>query len=467
MKNNYSLLFLLLMTQKVCWANGDCLYNTLLRQCSCSLVDLTNIMSIVSCIQASSFEFQGGSLIDVNDYALHNIEMEQVLAMIPLPLAKISFINVVLSEEFLATFIRWVYRIPINVLAFENAKFVGNPNWQFISETTPQISSLQFINVSSYPLFDRASNFTSLGRWIFKLEQLTLKNSNLKNIPCDTSQRFKDLSSLDLSENFFQDQDISTSFCHGSFPKLKTLILQHNNLINYETVCQALNKYPQLEHLDMSQNDFSNTSSFLCPWQPSLLLLNMSDTCLEELNNDLTLSCEVLDLSNNRLYSLNISLPKLKELYLSNNKFVTIPNTANLPSLEILAIDGNPIKTLQLGQLQHYKRLHSIRADNMTYECSCSLFNEIKEIKKSGLTLQRWPDGYSCDSPSLFRGKLVSEVSLSFFECHKPLLIVVICIVILLVSIATFICWLKIHQRKKTRSEHLQAGNQSSVQFQS
>ncbi|KAM4748740.1 monocyte differentiation antigen CD14 [Rhinophrynus dorsalis] len=447
--------------------NGDCSYNRTNKHCSCSLVDLTNIMSIVSCIQASSLAFEGGSFIDTEEYALYNVEMEQVLAMIRTPLTKVVFVNVIISEDFFFTFIKWVYKVPIRVLAFENTTFVGKSNWQFTSGSPPHISSLQFINVPSYPLFDRISDFTGLKNWIVKLEEFTMTMSHLKSIPCNVTQQFDVLTFLDLSENLLQDNSIVTSFCQGAFPRLKTLKLRQNRLVNYDLVCQALKKQTQLRQLDLSQNNFSSTSPSPCDWQPSLVLLNLSRTGFEEINYILPNNCEILDLSYNKLHTVNISLPKLKELYLSHNMLSTISAIGDLPSLLVLAIDGNPIKTLQRGHLQYFRHLTSLRADNIPYTCSCFLVHEIKEITESGLTVQHWPDGYICESPILLRGKLISEVNLSFFECHKPLLPVVICIVILLVCFATVICIFKIHRRNKTRSRQLQTENISSVQFQS
>ncbi|MEE6478746.1 hypothetical protein FKM82_011981 [Ascaphus truei] len=467
MKINHSFAFLLLITQMMPWADGDCSFDKILRRCSCSLLDLTNIMSIVSCIQATSFEFQGGSFVDAEDYVAYNVEMEQVLAMITFPLTNVIFANVVLSEEFVSTFIKWVYRIQIKELIFENTTFVGKSNWQYMSGRSPHISALQFINVSSYPLTDRASDFTNLGNWMSKLKELTLMKSHLTSITCNISLHFKTLSSLDLSENLLQDDSLSTSFCNGVFPNLKTLKLRHNSLVNFEKVCHILNKHNQLKHLDLSQNNFSYASTSLCGWQPSLVLLNLSDTALEQLDSIIPQNCEVLDLSYNRLNALNISLPNLKEIYLSHNKFLTIPPMDNLPLLQVLTVDGNPIKTLQRGQLQYFKHLNSFRADNNPYTCSCSLVHEIKEITESGLTVHQWPEGYMCESPPLLRGKLVSEVNLSFFECHKPLLTVVICLVILLVCVGGVICFVKIHRSTKARSQHLEPGNISSVQFQS
>ncbi|XP_031753985.1 toll-like receptor 2 [Xenopus tropicalis] len=447
------------------WANGGCYYNKDLRHCSCSLVDLTNVMSIVSCIQASSLEFQGGRFVDTEEYSLHNVEMEQVLAMIHLPLSKVVFANVVISEEFLLSFLNWVQRIQINVLAFVNTTFEGRSKKQQMSGSPPQILSLQVINVPSYPLLDRVSTFSGLSSWIYNLEDLTLTKSHLTGIPCNTSRQFKILSSLDLSENLLQDENISSSFCQGAFPNIKTLKLNHNRLVSFDTICQTLNKQNQLKHLDLSQNNLSSTSTSLCEWQPSLALLNLSDTGLEELPNILPRNCEILDLSYNKLDALNLSLPSLKELYLSHNLLTTISTVENFPCLQTLAINGNPIKTLQRGQLQYFRHISSIRADNIPYTCSCSLVHEMNEMTMSSLTFQHWPDGYICASPDLLKGQRVSEVKLSFFECHKPLLTVLICIVSLLVLVAAVICIHKFHQSKKTRLQNVQRVNVCSMQF--
>ncbi|XP_075066001.1 monocyte differentiation antigen CD14 [Mixophyes fleayi] len=467
MKISQSFVILLLFVQKMTKADGDCLYNMHLKQCSCSHLDLANIMRIISCIQASSFEFNGGSFINTEDFMTFNIEMEQVLGMVRVPVTKITFVNLVLSEEFLSIFINWVYKIPIKLLAFENTTFVGKPIRSNMSGLPPRISSLQFIRVSSHPLIPRDSAFSEFPNWMSNLEELTVMRSQLRNIPCNVSLHFQALSSLDLSENLLQDETITSSFCNGSFPSLKMLKLRNNNLVNYEAVCQTFSNYYLLIHLDLSQNSFFNMSNSSCVWQPSLSHLNLSYTGLEHVNSNLPQNCEVLDLSHNKIEFLNISLHKLKELYLSYNMFSTLSTMGNLPLLQVLAVDGNPIKTLQRGQLQYFKHLNSFKGDNIPYTCSCSFVHEIKEIAETGLTIQQWPDGYICDSPILVKGKLVNDVNHSFFECHTSLLTVVVCIVILLLCVAIIICFVKIQRSSKTRSQQIQTGNSNSVHFQS
>ncbi|XP_063786660.1 monocyte differentiation antigen CD14 [Pseudophryne corroboree] len=467
MKTIQSLVIILLFVQKMTKADRDCAYNKNLKHCYCSHLDLSNIMRIISCIHASSFEFNGGSFINTEDFMTFNIEMEQVLGMIRVPVTKINFVNVVMSEEFLSIFINWVHRIPIKLLEFENTTFVGKPFATTKSGLPPLISSLQFIRMSSHPLIQRDSAFSGFGNWMSNLENLSVMRSQLRNIPCNISLHFQALSFLDLSENLLQDQDVSSSFCNGSFPSLRTLSLRNNNLASFERVCQILSKYDQLVHLDLSQNNFFSKPNSSCVWQSSLIRLNLSNTRLESVDISFPQNCEVLDLSHNEIEFLNLSLYKLRELYLSYNKLSALSNMGKFPLLQVLAVDGNPIKNLQGGQLQYFKHLKSFKGDNIPYTCSCSFVEEMKEVGKSGLEIQQWPNGYVCDSPISVKDKLVNDVHHAFFECHTSLLIVVICIGILILCIAIIICFVKIQRSSKTRSQEIQAGNSNSVHFQS
>ncbi|XP_072256793.1 monocyte differentiation antigen CD14 [Pyxicephalus adspersus] len=464
MKISHSLFFIFLFLLKIPSLEADCSYDESLRHCSCSHFDLTNIMSIASCIRASSFEFSKGNYVNAEHFITYNFELQQVLSQIQTQLTKVSFVNVVLSQDFLFAFIKWLEKIPIILLAFENTTFVGQYSLTMGAQQ-PRISSLQFINVSSNPLIQTDSVFHGLGNWMSTLSKLTVEKSDLKTIPCNISMDFKYMSDLDLSENLLQEESLTSSFCNGAFPNLKILKLRHNNLVKYESVCRTLRNYNLLANLDLSQNNFSSLSNYFCEWQPSLVRLNLSSTGLEHVDDGLPKNCEVLDLRYNKIEVLNISLPRLKELYLSYNAFTTISPMGNLPSLQVLAVDGNLIETLSRGQLQNFEHLRSFKGDNNPYSCSCSFVIEMKEIAETDWIIQKWPEGYICNSPPSFKDMLVDEVNRSFFECHTHLLIVLICIIILLLTIAIIICFVKIHRSNKTRSTRTVSGNSNSVQF--
>ncbi|CAJ0936747.1 unnamed protein product [Ranitomeya imitator] len=287
MKIYYSLFLTLLFAQKV---HGDCLYDKYLRHCSCSLLELNNIMSILPCAAATSFEFNGGTFINTEDFSL--IDIKVVWEIAGVSLTKISFVNVVLSEDFLAAFISVIFQVPVDLLLFENTTFVGQSVGFNLMESPPHILALQFINVSSNPLIQRDTAFYRFGNWMSILKNLTVKESLLRGVPCDIALLFQSLSTLDLSDNLFSDHNVSSMFCNGAYPNLQTLKLRSSNFSNYEILCQALSRYDQLRYLDLSLNDFSKMSNSLCEWQPSLSHLNLSNTGLEQESISLPPNCE-------------------------------------------------------------------------------------------------------------------------------------------------------------------------------
>ncbi|XP_044133762.1 toll-like receptor 2 [Bufo gargarizans] len=455
-----TLFLILLCSQKIHKADGDCTYDRYLRHCSCSLLDLTNILTILPCVEALSFEFNGGTFINHEHFA--KLDMKLVMNMIHVSLAKISFANAVLSEEFLVAFIDVIHQVPVDLLSFENTTFVGQ-SLNNLRGSPPNILSLQFINTSSNPLIQRDSPFERFGNWMSILRNLTVKQSQLTGGPCDIGIHFQGLTTLELSESLLSDDNMFAVFCNDAFPTLQILKLRSNNFSNYEILCQALSRYNELRHLDLSLNDLSFISNSLCEWQPSLSHLNLSNTGLEHVSINLPPNCEVLDLSHNKIEYLNISLPIVRELYLSYNRLSTLPSMGHIPILQILAVDGNPIKQLEVSQIQAFKLLSSFKGDNIPYTCSCSFIKEIKEMAKSGLTLQWWPDEYTCDSPEFVRGMVINDVNYSLFECHTQPLTIVICIVILIMCVAIIICFVKICQSNKTRSQCMQAGNSNTM----
>ncbi|KAM3926678.1 monocyte differentiation antigen CD14 [Leptodactylus fuscus] len=456
-----TLILILLFTQKVRRADGDCLYDKHIRQCSCSLLDLNDIMTIMPCLPARSFEFNGGIFIDAQEFDERTIK--SLMDMLNVSLTKISLVNLVLSEKYLAAFINVISQVPVELLSFENTTFVGQSPGLDLKKSAPRIPSLQFINTSSNPLIQKDSVFDSFGNWMSILRNLTVKESQLSGVPCDNSLRFQSLSNLELSGNLLTDDTVSSIFCDGAFPNLHTLKLRSNNFSNFETVCQVVSRYNQLQHLDLSLNEFSAISNSLCEWQPSLSHLNLSSTGLEQVIISLPLNCEVLDLSHNRIEYLNISLPRLRELYVSYNRFSTLNSIGHIPYLQVLAIDGNPMKLLEVSQIQTFEHLRSFKGDNVPYTCSCSFIKKMKEMVNSNLTVQGWPEGYTCDSPESFRGKMISDVNHSLFECHTQLFTAIICVIILLLCVSIIICFVKICRSNKTRSQCMETGNSNSA----
>nr|XP_033783324.1 toll-like receptor 2 [Geotrypetes seraphini] len=404
--------------------------------CTCSFADLKNFYKFLVCMDASVFEFRDGNFEDLSDISRYTQTLRILAPNLELPIDKIILGNSVLDENFLKMFLDVTQNVKIRELVFEDCIFTGRAEWRSMKGTLPQMRSLQFVNVSSASLTDRGEDFSYLSSWIAQVENFVLTRSQITQIPRSISMHFKDLRVLDLSENGLQDQGVSGSFSDGLFFNLMTLKLRHNNLTSFDVACKALSQLPNLQDSDLSQNNFAMPPSSPCEWPPSTRLLNLSDTGLEHVNAHLLPpSTEVLDLSYNQLSVLDVSLPHLKKVYLSNNRLLSFPSSNNLPDLEILFLDGNRITHFPKDQLQTFKHLSILKADQNPYNCTCSVVNEMKELSNRSLEVQQWPEGYFCDSPSVYKGQQVKEVECSVSEGHKPLFITIISVVIVLVYI--------------------------------
>ncbi|XP_078506855.1 monocyte differentiation antigen CD14 [Lissotriton helveticus] len=422
---------------------GDCVFNSLQTYCRCSLSNPNALLSIFACTSANIFEFRDGSFDERFTVLAESMEMLEPL--MNLPLARVTFSNSILSEGFLVEFVKAAYRIHIKELVFENCAFVGSASWQALVGSPPQLVSLQFKNVSSTPLSGRTTDISSLSNWMGTMKELTLAKCQVSHIPSDIGTHFRVLLYLDLSNNPLQEKGISQTFCNGLYPTLEVLRLRSSHLTSLGEICNTLAQLDNLTDLDLSQNNFSQLSSSYaaCEELSSIRILNLSDTGMTCVNISFPSNIEILDLSRNRLQALDISLYRLKTVVLSNNALNALPSPEIFPSLEVLSVDGNMIDQIHKYQLQAFKHLTVLSAGQNPYTCSCSSLMEMKDLVKSELEMLGWPAGYICDTPAVHKGTPMNDVNLTAFECHKPLLVGLICVLVLVVSIAGILCWVK------------------------
>ncbi|XP_029439671.1 toll-like receptor 2 isoform X2 [Rhinatrema bivittatum] len=436
-----SLVVLLLIGCKLPNSQG-CTFDLAKSHCTCLFADLKNLFNILTCMQAFVFEFRDGDFKNPMD--INALSLESLVPFLQNPINKIIVGNSVLHENFLLTFLTLTQNVRITELVFEDCIFIGKVSWQFAEEKLPSVFYLQFTNVSSASLSDRGKDVSGISSWLAKMQNIIFTRSQITHIPRTISMHFKDLNVLDLSENLFQDQGMNDSFSEGLFPNLRTLKLRDNKLTSFGMACNALSMLPNLQDLDLSQNNFSEPPSSSCEWPNSLLLLNLSRVGLEHVSvHQLPQTLEILDLSYNRLSNLDASLPYLKELYLTRNRLHSLPSVTNFPVLEVLLLDGNKIPHLSKDQLEAFKYLSIVRADQNPYTCSCPVVNEMKELPKSSFVVQQWPEDYFCDSPPELKGARVNDAQSSVFQCHKLLFISIICVLILLVCIVATVCWVR------------------------
>uniref|UniRef100_A0A8C8SV63 Monocyte differentiation antigen CD14 n=1 Tax=Pelusios castaneus TaxID=367368 RepID=A0A8C8SV63_9SAUR len=437
-----SFVVILLMRWKVSEVAGNCSFNETQSHCTCSGLHQKNIGGLIACFPASVIELQGGNLeqfvhfastIEVKESAINILQVLQV--------TKIIFRDFVVPEVLLAAAMKFVSYLRVTELEFESCTFLGNASWFHLDSKFLPVSSLRFHNVTSPSLADRGKDFSSLSGWLGTLQNLTVTQSHVTYIPCSIGKVFRDLRYLDVSENQLQDQSIRSSFCQGTFPQLQVLILHHNNLSSFHTMCEMLHPLKKLTHLDLSQNYLTALPSSSCEWQPSLLILNLSTTGLDHVTLPLPRNVEVLDLSSNNLHSLDLALPFLKKLHLSNNRLQAVPTAKNYPALEVLSLDGNLIQHLPRAELQSLRHLQNLRAGRNHYNCSCAAASEIQVLAGVKSLMPDWPQDYACESPSPYQGTLVKDVPVSVLQCSKAIVIIPISVLLVLSCLTGIICF--------------------------
>ncbi|XP_048189582.1 toll-like receptor 2 [Perognathus longimembris pacificus] len=263
------------------------------------------------------------------------------------------------------------------------------------------------------------------------VKRVTVENSKVFLVPCSFSQHLTSLEYLDLSENLMVEEYLKNSACEGGWPSLQTLILRQNHLTSIEETAKILLALKNLTNLDLSRNGFHSMSG-TCQWPEKMKSLNLSSTQIHSLTHCVPQTLEVLDVSNNNLNSFSLSLPLLKELYISQNKLNTLPDASFLPVLVVMKINRNTINTFSKEQLDSFHKLKVLEAGGNNFICSCEFVSFIQEQPALAEVLVDWPDNYLCDSPSHLRGQRVRDAWLSISECHQAAVVSAVCCALLL-----------------------------------
>ncbi|XP_048372090.1 monocyte differentiation antigen CD14 [Sphaerodactylus townsendi] len=434
---------LLLLGLNLPRAKSDCEFFESEKLCVCSLLEESEMQNFFDCLQATTYELRGGNLEQFAAFYQmepppHLIDILEVLQV-----RKLVFTDLIVPEVLLPGALEFAsHPLQLSEIEFVNCTFLRMGSQRQTGRPSPlRVSSLRFHKATADSLADRCDELSGVSRWLEILKNLTLTESQITSIPCKIGQMFVGLHSLDISGNYFQDESIKSSFCHGAFPELQVLKLRHNQLTSYHAVCETIGPLNMLTHLDLSQNNFSTgfSSSAQCTWPQSLRVFNLSGTGLEHMEWSLPPNLEVLDLSANSIITLDLSLPALKELYLSNNRLQAVPPLKNLPGLEVLSVDQNQISHLPSKSLLQLKHLQILQAGHNLYNCSCPYAWELRDLASKLPALTNWPDDYTCRFPLHHRDSLVKNMSSSPLQCSQAV-VTHASAVILLSSLHLFFC---------------------------
>ncbi|NWH85100.1 TLR22 protein, partial [Aegithalos caudatus] len=347
---------------------------------------------------------------------------------------KISFRQTLLTDATVPEIASILEDMPKLVqLELVNCRLVGTGRWkmqiQANQSQTLRVLKIENLSIEEFYLF---TDLQSVEGLLPLFKRITVQNTKVFLVPCRISQHLLSLEYLDLSANLLGDQSLQHSACHGGWPSLQTLNLSQNSLSDLEMTSKSLSHLGNLIVLDISQNNFGEIPD-VCEWPKALKYLNLSSTQIPKVTTCLPRTLEVLDVSGNNLKEFGLPLPFLKELYLTRNQLKTLPGAAPIPNLVALSVRRNKLNGFSKEEFESFRRMELLDASDNNFMCSCEFLSFIHHEARLARVLVGWPDEYVCDSPLAVRGAQVGAVHLSLMECHRSLVVSLICVLVFLV----------------------------------
>ncbi|KAM6076144.1 toll-like receptor 2 type-2 [Chlamydotis macqueenii] len=359
---------------------------------------------------------------------------------------KISFKQVLLTDATVPEIVSILEDMPELVeVEIIDSRLLGTGQWkiqfQANQSQTVRVLTIEKLSIEQFYLFTDLHTVKGL---LSLLTKVTVGNTKVFLVPCSISQHLLSLEYLDLSANLLGDQSLEHSACQGGWPSLQTLNLSQNSLSNLEMTGKSLSHLRNLILLDISQNNFGEIPD-VCEWPKTLKHLNLSSTQIPKLTACIPPTLEVLDASANNLREFGLQLPLLKELYLTKNQLKTLPGAAPIPNLVAMSIRRNKLNSFSREEFESFRKMELLDASDNNFICSCEFVSFIHHQAGIAQVLVGWPDKYVCDSPLAVRGVQVGAVHLSLMECHRSLVVSLICALVFLVILVLVAVGYKYH----------------------
>lgn len=359
---------------------------------------------------------------------------------------KISFKQTLLTDATVPEIVSILKGMPKLVeMEMIDCRLLGTGRWEMQIQAnqsqTFRVLTIEKLSIEKFYLF---TDLKAVEGLLPLLTKVTVGNTKVFLVPCSLSQRLLSLEYLDLSANLLGDQSLKHSACQGGWPSLQTLNLSQNSLSDLEMTGKSLSHLRNLSLLDISQNNFGEIPD-VCEWPKNLKYLNLSSTHIPKLTTCIPPTLEVLDVSANNLKEFGLQLPFLKELYLTKNQLKTLPGAAPIPNLVAMSVRRNKLNSFSREEFESFKKMELLDASDNNFICSCEFLSFIHHQAGIAQVLVGWPDKYVCDSPLAVRGAQVGAVHLSLMECHRSLVVSLICVLVFLVILVLVAIGYKYH----------------------
>ncbi|KAM4807689.1 toll-like receptor 2, partial [Rhinophrynus dorsalis] len=382
-------------------------------------------------------EFRNASLMDPGDVVAFEVLNNTSVKKVMLNNCTITDASTARILEIIQTYQN------VTDIILEDSELLGTGQGSPHLQDKPSSVTTAIITNLHIPNFFLFSDLQNIYKIAPQFKSITCTGSKVFLIPCSFSKSFTSLEFLDISGNLLTDVFLASSACKyeggSAWPLLQTLNVSKNGLTSLPVVADLLYRQPYLTNLDISHNDFSQSSISNCTWPSKLKYLNISSCQIKRISTCIPTTVEILDLSSNYLTEFLTDLPNLKELYVSNNRLTNLPDDARLPNLETLIIRSNKLNDFFKSDLDLFPKLMTMDGSNNNYICSCQFLDF---IQYNTITLLGWPDNYICDSPSSVRDKKIQEAKLPTLMCHKTLVVTLSCIILLLfIALIVALCY--------------------------
>ncbi|XP_064566884.1 toll-like receptor 2 type-1 [Zonotrichia leucophrys gambelii] len=365
----------------------------------------------------------------------------------PFRLQKLTFKEALFTDQTISRTIVSLKKITsLKELQAINCVLEGKGNWNTAEIARSGQSFVETITIIKAVIqnFHLFFDLKGMESQINKLKRLTITSSYVFMVPCELARNFSSLLYLDFHENLLANNRLNETICEGSWPSLQTLNLSQNSLKSLELTAVYISRLPKLINLDISQNTFLEIPGE-CTWPTHLKYLNLSSTHIPKVTRCIPQSLEVLDVSGNNLKEFGLQLLSLKELYLTRNQLKTLPGAARIPNLVSLSVRRNKLNSFSKEEFESFRRMELLDASDNNFICSCEFLSFVHHEAGLAQVLVGWPDRYVCDSPLAVRGAQVGAVRLSLMECHRSLVVSLICVLVFLVVLLLVAVGYKYH----------------------
>ena len=240
-----------------------------------------------------------------------------------------------------------------------------------INMLVPDVGNLQRIRYLNLSQCNLTTLPVEIG-FCSELVEILLMANQIESLP-DSLKDCVKLESLRMSYRTFTallDSYMENLISNGQIRSehIPIVVFELENLRELDLKFTKINNLPEnylthLNNLCLDNNYFEKLSELtIKPMSQSLRILSMSKNLFKEIPNEILNlpNIEIIDLSFNQIMNFpnKVNLPKLKELYLNDNRLQMVSGSASdLQNLEIFNLERNQITNIadSIFELKHLK----------------------------------------------------------------------------------------------------------------